>query len=362
MTKNSEIYRDLQEHLDHLPVGFPSTESGVEIRLLARLFDLKEAKVALHMKYEFEPVEDIFERIPKSLMTLETLRASLNNMAKKGAIMTSQKENKSLYSLAMWVIGMYEFQVNNLTEDFLKDVSQYSTEAFNKELVKSASSLSQFRVIPVNKSVSYKSEVATYNQLRKVIENLNGPIAVTNCICRQRRDLEGNPCEKSDLREVCMPLGPFAQHYIDQNIGRAISKEEAIKLVQIAEEKGFIVQSGNSQEPGFFCLCCGDCCGYLTGMKQLPRPVNYFNTYYFAEVDEELCSACETCIDRCQMNAISIFEDVLNVDRDRCLGCGLCVSTCPEEAIQLHKKEEVYIPPSDWKTLYNQISAKKHKI
>ena len=28
----SDIYRKLQQHLDTLPIGFPATESGVEIR------------------------------------------------------------------------------------------------------------------------------------------------------------------------------------------------------------------------------------------------------------------------------------------------------------------------------------------
>jgi len=33
-----DVYERLREHLHQLPVGFPSTQSGVELRILKRLF------------------------------------------------------------------------------------------------------------------------------------------------------------------------------------------------------------------------------------------------------------------------------------------------------------------------------------
>jgi hypothetical protein len=40
MSQNiSDVYRQLQQHLDKMPIGYPSTKSGVEIRILKRLFD-----------------------------------------------------------------------------------------------------------------------------------------------------------------------------------------------------------------------------------------------------------------------------------------------------------------------------------
>jgi len=37
-TASESLYRRLQQHLDRMPVGFPATRSGVEIRILERLF------------------------------------------------------------------------------------------------------------------------------------------------------------------------------------------------------------------------------------------------------------------------------------------------------------------------------------
>ena len=36
--EDSDIYRKLQQHLDKMPVGFPSVKSGADIRVLKHLF------------------------------------------------------------------------------------------------------------------------------------------------------------------------------------------------------------------------------------------------------------------------------------------------------------------------------------
>ena len=42
-----EIYQKLARHLDNLPGGFPPTETGVELRILRRLFTPEQAELAL---------------------------------------------------------------------------------------------------------------------------------------------------------------------------------------------------------------------------------------------------------------------------------------------------------------------------
>lgn len=358
---NIEIYRALQQHLDELPIGFPNTKSGADLRLLKRFFNLEEAKIALHMKYGYQSASDILKRVSDEELSLDQIRSHLSSMAKKGAILASRKGEVPRYSLAMFIIGMYEFQVDNLSKEFLQDVDQFFEDGFDKEFVTSAAKTSQFRVIPVKQSLNYKSTIATYDNVRTVVENFEGPFAIANCICRQSRDLAGDPCKVSDLREVCMPMGDFAYHYIDQNIGKEINKQEALNLITLAEEKGFVIQSSNSQEPSFFCLCCGDCCGYLRTVKDLPRPVDYVGTNYHAVVDSDLCSGCETCLERCQMDALTMIDSISHVNRDRCIGCGLCVSTCPDDAIELSLNEQLSVPPSDFDALYDQISSDRTK-
>ena len=52
-----------------------------------------------------------------------------------------------------------------------------------------------------------------------------------------------------------------------------------------------------------------------------------------AEVDEDLCTLCEKCIETCFYNALKVEDGRLVVDG--CRGCGICTCVCPEGAISL---------------------------
>ena len=90
--------------------------------------------------------------------------------------------------------------------------------------------------------------------------------------------------------------------------------------------------------------------------------MEYITSNYYAEVDLDLCTGCEVCVNRCLMDAITLIDEKSSVNRDRCIGCGLCVSTCPMEAITLHKKEEETVPPIDRADLYTKITNKKAEL
>ena len=67
MDEQNSIYRDLQQHLDKGPVGYPATESGVDIRLLRHLFTPEEARIATCLSnIKLEPIKRIHPRTTKS--------------------------------------------------------------------------------------------------------------------------------------------------------------------------------------------------------------------------------------------------------------------------------------------------------
>ena len=171
----------------------------------------------------------------------------------------------------------------------------------------------------------------------------------------------GESCSQSDIRETCLQFGGEAENYISRGIGRQISKNEVFDILDKAQEAGFVLQPGNSQQTDFICCCCGDCCNILTGLKTFPNPAYYIKARYHAEIDPELCVGCETCIERCQMNAIKMRKETSKVNPKRCIGCGNCVIVCPSEAIQLIKNENAKDVPENEDVLFEKILESKNK-
>jgi 2-oxoacid:acceptor oxidoreductase delta subunit (pyruvate/2-ketoisovalerate family) len=90
------------------------------------------------------------------------------------------------------------------------------------------------------------------------------------------------------------------------------------------------------------------------------KPGLFFNSGFDPLFDADLCVACETCIDRCPPEALSMGEDeVPVVDFDRCFGCAVCATGCPEEAITMVNKPEFPAPPKNGKELKAAIMASK---
>jgi len=358
----TKIYRKLQEHLDKLPIGFPITKSGVELRLLEYLFTPEEANIATKLSSDFEPIEEIYKRIDDPNISIEDLCDFLESSVKKGAIQYRIERGKKLYANAMLIIGIFEFQVDKLTMEFMDLMKQYGQEAFDIELFRTK--ISQTRVVPVEKSVDHENFVSTYNDIRELIKNAEEPIAVAHCVCRQKQDVrrEREPCKLTDRYETCLGFGYMAQMYIDQGWAREISKEEALKILNMNEETGLVLQPGNAQRPYFICSCCGCCCGLLRDLKKMNNPARLMKTSYYVEVNPDMCTGCGLCIDRCQMGALTLVDDISTVNRKKCLGCGLCVVTCSTEAIKLVNKEKEIIPPESEDQLLQEILDKKNEL
>ncbi len=353
MPSEADVYRRLQRHLDNMPVAFPATESGVELRILERLFTPSEAEVALLLSAVPEPLDRIHRRARKRRIPREELERTLDRMAAKGAILGRGHGAGKRYGKAPLAVGMFEFQVDRLTRELYEDVQQYFREGFGEAFHRPGTG--QMRTVPVNARFVPDRRVGRYDDARGLIEGSPGPIALMNCICRQGKELTGQPCRQTDARRVCMTFRGAARKLVEDGTAETISREEALALVRRAEEDGLVLQPENTREPHFICFCCGCCCGVLTTARQLPRPADYLQSNYRAVVDSERCTECETCHSRCPMDALDSSDGATRVDDGRCIGCGLCVSTCPSEALSLVARASEVVPPRDQRALYGKI-------
>jgi ferredoxin len=335
----TDIYRNLARHLDNLPAGYPATDSGVEIRILKKLFTPDEAQLSLHLTLISENARVLARRAGKSVHETKKL---LEQMEKKGLLFVQHNEGQEpLYQAAGFVIGIYEFQLNKLNADLARDFEEYSSYWFDLEHWKKTP---QLRTIPVGVSIDVEHEILPYENAEDILRSVK-KIAVAPCICRQEKHLLNEGCDKPS--EACLVFEKAADYYIHNELAREIDLEEALGIIQRANDSGLVLQPGNSAKPMSICACCGCCCGVLLNIKRHPKPASIVSTPFIAELDVELCTGCGVCETRCQMDAIDVDSGFAVLDIDRCIGCGLCISTCPTEALQLKRKpdmEQPYVP------------------
>ncbi|MDX1315267.1 MAG: hypothetical protein R3356_07170, partial [Eudoraea sp.] len=195
--KTEDIYRKLQLHLDQMPVPFPETESGVEIKILKQLFSEEEAYIALRLSIIGESVDKIHRRFSKGEISREQLELILDGLDKKGAISSSRNsKGEKKYGKLPLAIGIFEYQVNRLTKEIAEDFFKYEDDGFADAFLKSKNK--QIRTIPVNIDIEPEFLVGSYDNARGLISRSPGPFAVMNCVCRQAREKLGDTCKQTN--------------------------------------------------------------------------------------------------------------------------------------------------------------------
>ncbi len=181
------------------------------------------------------------------------------------------------------------------------------------------------RVIPVNESTRPESRILAYEDVAKIIENAK-TLSVTKCSCRVIDGACGKPLE------VCIQVDRAAEYNLERGTGRALSKGEAIEIVRMSEKEGLVHVVDNRQVVGHvICNCCKDCClNWAAGPKKWVAP-----SRFEAVADPDLCTGCETCLERCFFDAIAVRDNLAVVDAGKCMGCGVCTVSCPTEALRL---------------------------
>jgi len=333
-----DVYKQLAAHLDRLPAGYPATESGVELRILKRLFTEQEARIAQGLTMLPEAPEALAQRLQADAGELAD---TLADMAGKGLIFRVSKGGTNLYSAAQFVIGIWEYHLNDLDEDLIRDVNEYLPHIMKENW--NQTDTKQLRVIPVSEKLNDDMTITSYEMAEEIIRS-QSKIVVSPCICRKEHHMAGKGCDNP--LEVCLSFGTGAYYYEQNGLGRGIDQKEALEVLEKGRAAGLVLQPGNSKRPMNICMCCGCCCQVLKNLKDFDNPAAAVHTNYYARVNAEECVACEDCVERCHMDAI-VVEETARVLENRCIGCGACITACPTDALQFHQKEEAdrYEPP-----------------
>ncbi len=329
---SDQPYLKLREFLDQLPIGFPATESGVEIKILKKLFNEEEAEYAILLTAFPEETEQIAERAG---MNAEELKEKLEMMAKKGLIFRARRDGKTFFNTAPFMIGLYEYAVEIIDQELAQLFNEYFETAFLTEL--GISNVPGFKVIPIEETIQSDQVLLPHHTLEGKIREAR-IISVAACICRKETRLIGKGCDYPE--ETCLNFGIAAEYYIENGIGRQIDADEAIRILKEADEAGLVHAGSNSKHLSNICNCCPCCCASMKGITQKGLDKQkYMNALYEAIIETEACIDCEECMEACPVAAIEL-EDSVFVNREKCLGCGLCAGTCSTEAISLQLRKD----------------------
>ena len=323
-----DVYERLREVLDAHPSTAPKAKAIGEI--LRILFTPQETAVAVFMSYKAKRPAIIAQ---KAGITEDEALRHLETMADKGIIFSRNKDGEKLYGLVPLIPGVFEFPFMKgggtpMHERLAQLWEEYHHEALGASFSGNPTPL--MRVVAVEKSITAKDRIHPYEEVKNFINNA-GYIAVTNCACR----VSVAGCDKP--KEVCLIFEGMAEFLVERGFARSISKEEGLRVLDLAEAAGLVHTSNNSTDKAnLICNCCPCCCTVLRGRTQLQHPHAFEPSSFEALVHSEKCTGCNICTDeRCPMKAIEIINDVASVKTAECIGCGLCVTACPTGAIEL---------------------------
>ncbi len=338
-TEEGLVYERLADALDRLPNGFPRTPSNAEIPMLRRLFSVAEAELALELSGRMEPLAAIAERAG---LTAEEAGERLTPMAKRGLVWYSDRGPGPRFRIAPFLVGIYEGHREEIDHEFSHLFEQYMLDGGMAGIMGAEPAI--HRVLPARKAE--KTElILPYEDVRAILETAE-TFRESECICRKQRELIGHGC--GHPKGMCLGFSASKS----PELPGEITREEALALLDRAQEAGLVHAVSNNQKGiGYICNCCGCCCAVLRGITQFGLENSVARASYRAVIDPEDCLVCGLCIERCHVDAIEEVDGVICVDPARCIGCGLCATSCPSESARLERRpdSETVEPPENFR-------------
>lgn len=237
----------------------------------------------------------------------------LMKLAVYGVCFVNHIDGEDVFWAESWIPGTMEMIVNSRENCEKYPIIGYAMEAYGR--VRGPKSSGAFppgvglmRVIPIETAIEGNTRRASYEEVSKYL-NDNDIFTVTDCSCRTDREIMGEGC--GHLKEdMCIQMGHAAEYYIRTGRGRQITREEAIEIIQKAEENGLMHQIPNIDGSGkthAICNCCG--CGCLSlRTAEMYKNNDMVRSNYVAKVDKEKCVACGQCVENCPVNALKMGQ------------------------------------------------------
>ena len=232
-------------------------------------------------------------------------------------------QHEKQYVLPMFVPGSAEF--SNMNSDmleknpelgrFFERMSRLPLEKVTPMVPPGGAGIGM-HVIPVEKAISMENNSVSIEHISHWLDKYNGRYAASPCSCRKSRKTFDECCA-DDPADWCIAVGDMADYVVETNKGgRYITKEEALEILQKAEDNGFVHQITNIDgEDKIFAICnCNVNVCYALRTSQLFNTPNMSRSAYVAHVDKANCVACGRCVEYCPAGAVTLGQKLCKKD------------------------------------------------
>ncbi len=334
-------------------VGAPGSKRFA--RVLEAMMTKEEAGLLLELK---QPLTA--EQLANKLnLDVKELESKLEDMEHRQII----RKSPVGYATPQNIVAFHHGSVGWLHEDLKAKVYPLWGEFFFAEwrdiLVdgfeqrKKAGGPGGHRVVPAHKALlaspSIRPEqILWYEDMEQVLRR-SERISFMMCGCRGLWRKCDNPietCLKVQYKTTDGRRNTEPPHFIKPP--KDVTYEEALATIHDCEDRGLVHIPLNTSQGDMYCSCCDDCCMVINPLLYRGKIHEILvPSRYRAQVNQDLCSGCQTCVDRCKFDAIEMRPVAgskklkSNIISEHCMGCGVCVITCPQKALTL----ELVRPP-----------------
>ena len=334
-------------------VGAPGSQRFA--RVLEAMMTTDEALILLELK-DWTTTEQLATKLN---VDSKSLQPKLDDMEQRQII----RKGKLGYITPSSIVAFHHGSVGWLRDDlkakvyplwgdfFYAEWRDILVDEFEKR--KKTGSPGAHRVVPAHKALIASpnirpEQVLWYEDMEQVLRRAER-ISFMMCGCRGLWRQCDNPidtCLQVQFRTTGEGPNREPPHFIKPP--KDVTFAEGLAIIHDCEDHGLVHIPLNTSQGDMYCSCCDDCCMVINPLLHRGKVHEILTpSRYRAAVNQELCSGCQTCVDRCKFDAIEMRQVPgskklkSTITNEHCLGCGVCVITCPKQALTL----ELVRPP-----------------
>ncbi len=351
MDTSSAYYRIARKIDEQDPHGAPKAEDGsiheAFIKHLEILYSPEEAEIIqyLNLLDAFTSSRDLAEACGEDLEHVQKVLGDLQ--AKSGVIGLGDMYCLPMIPMVLNAHNFYpeikpgDIEAGHLYKEYFIEGGFYRKYETVKEGTPAG------RVIPIDRTIEASQKVLAAEEAHDYILNhADEDLALVPCPCRTRTEKLGTrECKDKFPIGACILIGGPALIFETTGLGKRVTKQQAIDYLDEMVELGLVSHTLNTRVGDrLICLCCGCCCSQLRGRTRWDNPDAMSPSNFVPRAGDD-CIGCETCADRCLVDALALDDETgrIEVDVEKCIGCGVCTIECPQETLKLHRHERTSI-------------------